>query len=155
MTTYKVMNLFEEQLRRISDGTRFKTKVVVTPSSVDEAGVVFKLSLLKTRIDTSCPATGRTRTIRFRLSVSGTAESMTGLEQACEAIEALDEYFIQDNLRLEEIVEGENSMTAIRKIPNTRITQRVSEDESFVPNPDSTDVQDVEDVRTITITVPK
>ena len=46
-------------------------------------------------------------------------------------------------------------MTAIRKIPNTRITQRVSEDESFVLNPDSTDVQDVEDVRTITITVPK
>ena len=79
---------------------------------------------------------------------------MTGLEQATEAIEKLDDYFIISNQRLEEIVTSENSMEAVRKIPNTRISQTISKEDSFVDVPDSTEVQDVEDVRYITITVP-
>ena len=67
-------------------------------------------------------------------------------------IEKLDDFFEQDSLRLEEIVEGENSMQIIRKIPNTRISQRISEEDSFLYNPDSTSVQDIQDDRMVTIT---
>ena len=70
-------------------------------------------------------------------------------------IEKLDDFFEQNNLRLEEIVEGTNSMQTIRKIPNTRILQRISQEDSFFSNPDSTDVQDVQDDRTVIITVPE
>lgn len=168
MTSYEVMNLFADQLRRnVADGAKYKTKVVVTPSSVDEAGVVVKLSLLKTtcsgRSIAGLPlarsafpmrAALGTRTLRLRVSVSGRAESMTGLEQALEAIENLDSYLASDSLRLEETVESENGMTSVRQIPDTRILQTVSEDDSFIDSPDSTAVQDVQDDRIITITVP-
>ena len=46
-------------------------------------------------------------------------------------------------------------MQTIRKIPNTRILQRISQEDSFFYNPDSTDVQDVQDDRTVIITVPE
>ena len=155
MKTYQVMTLFAEQLKRISNGKTYKTKFVVTPSSVKEAGIIFKVSLVKTRLGTSCPAMKRTRDIKIRLSVCGTAESMTGLEQACEAIETLDDFFEQSDLRLEEVIESANGMQVIRKIPNTRISQNVSPEDSFIDNPDSTDVQDVEDTRLVTITIPQ
>ena len=74
---------------------------------------------------------------------------------ATELIEKLDDFFEQNNLRLEEIVEGTNSMQTIRKIPDTRILQRISQEDSFFYNPDSTDVQDVQDDRTVIITVPE
>ena len=74
---------------------------------------------------------------------------------ATELIEKLDDFFEQNNLRLEVIVEGTNSMQTIRKIPNTRILQRISPEDSFFSNPDSTDVQDVQDDRTVIITVPE
>ena len=45
-------------------------------------------------------------------------------------------------------------MQAISKIPNTRIRQVVSPDDSFIDSPDSVAVQDIEDVRFIYITVP-
>lgn len=161
MTSYEVMELFADQLRRLSDGTTYKTKVVVTPSSVNEAGLVIKLSLVKTKLGRLAENKGpmlnptlKFRTVRMRLAVSGTAESMTGLKQACEAIEALDEFFIQPSLRLERIVESENGMTSVAKIPNTAIYQTVTEEDSFVANPDSTEVQDVEDVRIVNIIVP-
>ena len=154
MTSYKAMESFIAQLRRLSDGTTFKTKVVLTPSSIKESGLVYKVSLLKTWLDESTPAGKKTRYVKLRLAVCGTIESSTGLQQATEAIEKLDDYFTSQNLRLEETVESENSMTAIRKIPNTRLLQALSKEDSFVDVPDSTEVQDVEDVRTVTITVP-
>ena len=154
MTSYKAMELFAAQLRRLSDGTTFKTKVVLTPSSIKESGVIYKISLVKTWHDGSAPAAKNIRHVKLRLAVCGTIESMTGLEQATEAIEKLDDYFIISNQRLEEIVTGENSMEAVRKIPNTRFSQTISPEDSFVDVPDSTEVQDVEDVRYITLTVP-
>ena len=154
MTSYKAMELFTAQLRRLSDGTTFKTKVVLTPSSIKESGLVYKVSLLKTWLDESTPAGKKTRYVKLRLAVCGTIESSTGLQQATEAIEKLDDYFTSQNLRLEETVESKNSMTTIRKIPDTRILQSISKEDSFVDVPDSTEVQDVEDVRTVTITVP-
>lgn len=168
MNSYEVMNLFADQLRRnVTDGAKFRTKVVVTPSSVSEAGVVIKVSLLKTmrngqtvagmplaRAAFPLPAARGTMTLRFRVSVCGRAESMTGLEQALEAIERLDGYLSQQGLRLERADGDAGGAAAVRPVPNTRITQAVSAEDSFVPSPDSTAVQDVQDDRTVTITVP-
>lgn len=156
MKSYDVMTLFAQQLKRsIASSDECKTKVVITPSSVNEKGVVIKVSLLKTFPDKEYQAKSNARTVRLRVSVSGTVESQIGLKMATELIEKLDDFFEQDNLRLEEIVEGTNSMQTIRKIPNTRILHRISQEDSFFYNPDSTDVQDVQDDRTVIITVPE
>lgn len=153
MKSYDVMTLFAQQLERsIASSDECKTKVVITPSSVNEKGVVIKVSLLKTFPDRKYQAKSKSRSVRLRVSVSGTVESQTGLEMATGLIEKLDDFFEQDSLRLEEIVEGENSMQIIRKIPNTRIAQRISEEDSFLYNPDSTSVQDIQDDRMVTIT---
>ena len=153
MKSYDVMTLFAQQLERsIAFSDECKTKVVITPSSVNEKGVVIKVSLLKTYPDKEYQAKSKARSVRLRVSVCGTVESQTGLKMATGLIEKLDDFFEQDSLRLEEIVEGENSMQIIRKIPNTRILQRISEEDSFLYNPDSTSVQDVQDDRMVTIT---
>ena len=153
MKSYDVMTLFAQQLERsIASSDECKTKVVITPSSVNEKGVVIKVSLLKTFPDKEYQAKSKARSVRLRVSVCGTVESQTGLEMATGLIEKLDDFFEQDSLRLEEIVEGENSMQTIRKIPNTRIAQRISEEDSFLYNPDSTSVQDIQDDRMVTIT---
>ena len=156
MKSYDVMTLFAQQLERsIASSDECKTKVVITPSSVNEKGVVIKVSLLKTFPDKEFQAKSKARSVRLRVSVCGTVESQTGLKMATGLIEKLDDFFEQENLRLEEIVEGANSMQAVRKIPNTRITHQISKEDSFFSNPDSTDVQDVQDDRTVTITVPE
>lgn len=156
MKSYDVMTLFAQQLERsIASSDECKTKVVITPSSVNEKGVVIKISLLKTFPDMVFQARNHSRTVKLRVSVCGTVESQTGLKQAIQMIQSLDSYLFQDNLRLEEIVEGENSLQSVRKIPNTRITQQISNEDSFFTNPDSTDVQDVQDDRTVIITVPE
>lgn len=153
MKSYDVMTLFAQQLERsIASSDECKIKVVITPSSVNEKGVVIKVSLLKTFPDKEYQAKSKARSVRLRVSVSGTVESQTGLKMATGLIEKLDDFFEQDSLRLEEIVEGENSMQTIRKIPNTRIAQRISEEDSFLYNPDSTSVQDIQDDRMVTIT---
>lgn len=153
MKSYDVMTLFAQQLERsIASSDECKTKVVITPSSVNEKGVVIKVSLLKTFRDKEYQAKSKARSVRLRVSVCGTVESQTGLKMATGLIEKLDDFFEQDSLRLEEIVEGENSMQTIRKIPNTRIAQRISEEDSFLYNPDSTSVQDIQDDRMVTIT---
>lgn len=153
MKSYDVMTLFAQQLERsIASSDECKTKVVITPSSVNEKGVVIKVSLLKTFRDKEYQAKSKARSVRLRVSVCGTVESQTGLKMATVLIEKLDDFFEQDNLRLEEIMEGANSMQTIRKIPNTRIAQRISEEDSFLYNPDSTSVQDVQDDRMVTIT---
>ena len=156
MKSYDVMTLFAQQLERsIASSDECKTKVVITPSSVNEKGVVIKVSLLKTFPDKEYQAKSKARSVRLRVSVCGTVESQTGLKMATVLIEKLDDFFEQENLRLEEIVEGENSLQSVRKIPNTRITHRISKEDSFFSNPDSTDVQDVQDDRTVIITVPE
>ena len=156
MKSYDVMTLFAQQLKRsIASSDECKTKVVITPSSVNEKGVVIKVSLLKTYPDKEYQAKSNARSVRLRVSVSGTVESQTGLKMATGLIEKLDDFFEQDSLRLEEIVEGENSLRSVRKIPNSRITQQISKEDSFFSNPDSTDVQDVQDDRTVIITVPE
>ena len=156
MKSYDVMTLFAQQLERsIASSDECKTKVVIIPSSVNEKGVVIKVSLLKTFPDKEYQAKSKARSVRLRVSVCGTVESQTGLKMATGLIEKLDDFFEQDKLRLEEIVEGENSLQSVRKIPNTRITQQISKEDSFFSNPDSTDVQDVQDDRTVIITVPE
>ena len=156
MKSYDVMTLFAQQLERsIASSDECKTKVVITPSSVNEKGVVIKVSLLKTFPDKEYQAKSKARSVRLRVSVCGIVESQTGLKMATGLIEKLDDFFEQDSLRLEKIVEGENSMQSVRKIPNTRITQQISKEDSFFSNPDSTDVQDVQDDRTVIITVPE
>lgn len=154
MTSFRALRLFQEQISRLTGGSKFKTKVVLTPSSVKEAGLTIRLAILKSAKDTSTKAAKSTRTLKIRLNVSGQLESLTGLEQALEAIEKLDAYFATEDLRLEEVVEGENSMQSIRKIPDTRIRQVTSPDDSFIDSPDSIAVQDIEDVRYIYITIP-
>lgn len=157
MTSFDAMNLFAEQLKRnVANGKNYKTKVVVTPSSISEKGVVLKVSLLKTVPDQTYQAKSKQRTVRLRVQVAGRAESQTGLQQAVELIENLDKYLMSENLRLEEdkTVESSNGMQSFVKIPNTRIIQTLSSEDSFIDSPDSTSVQDVEDNRIIDITIP-
>lgn len=155
MTSFDAMNLFAEQLKRnVINGKKYKTKVVVTPSSVSEKGVILKVSLLKTVPDKTYQAKSKQRTVRLRVQVVGRAESQTGLQQAVELIENLDKYLESENLRLEEPIEASNGMQGFSKIPNTRITQTLSPEDSFIDSPDSTSVQDVEDNRIIDITIP-
>lgn len=154
MTSYEVMDLFAAQLRRnVADGETYRTKVVVTPSSISEKGVVIKVSLLKTTPGRTYQAKSRQRTVRLRVQVSGRAESQTGLRQAVELIESLDRFLLSGNLRLEEPVEAEDGTRGFARIPGTRIAQTLSPEDSFFDSPDSTSVQDVEDNRFVTITI--
>jgi len=151
LNSFDTLNAFAKQLERNIDGKGFHTKVVVTPSSIKETGVVIKVSLLKTYIQQNTQAARSSRTLRIRVSVAGTAESHTGLKQALCAIEELDEFFMRDDLRLE-VATDEG---CIRLVPNSRIIQTVSQEDSFIDSPDSTAVQDVQDDRFITITIPQ
>jgi len=151
LNSFEAMNTFALQLQRHVNGSGFATKVVVTPSSVNEKGLVIKVSLLKTFIESRPPAAQASRTLRIRVSVAGTAESMTGLKQAVGAIEALDRYLASPGLRLE----TEDGSGAIHGVPNSRILQEISPEDSFMDSPDSIAVQDVQDDRIITITIPE
>ena len=147
LNSFDALNAFAKQLERNISGEGFHTKVVVTPSSVNEKGVVIKVSLLKTFVQANPPAARSSRTLRVRVSVAGAAESMTGLKQAVEAIEAVDSFMLSPNLRLE-TEDGTG-------IPNSRIIQSISEEDSFIDSPDSTAVQDVQDDRIVIITIPE
>jgi len=146
LNSFEALNAFAKQLERHIGGEGFHTKVVVTPSSVNEKGVVIKVSLLKTFIQPEPPAGRFNRTIRVRVSVAGTLTSITGLKQATEAIEAIDNYLLLANLRLE-TEDGQG-------VPNSRITQTINKEDSFVDNPDLTALQDVQDDRFVLITFP-
>jgi len=147
LNSFEALNAFAKQLERNIGGKSFHTKVVVTPSSINEKGVVIKVSLLKTFIQNMPQAARLNRTLRIRVSVAGAAESMTGLKQALEAVESVDRYLMTPGLRLE-TERGD-------KIPNSRIIQTVSPEDSFIDSPDSTAVQDVQDDRVVTITLPQ
>jgi len=151
LTSYEALEMFAKQLERnVSSTSSFKTKVVITPSSIEEAGVIIKVSLLKTFIPDAVPAAKKSRTLRVRVTVKGRAESMTGLKQATEAIEALDDFLIKGaSLRLETMEDW-----GPRAIPNSRITQQITEEDSFIDSPDSIKVQDVQDDRIVIITFP-
>jgi hypothetical protein len=151
LNSFEALNAFAKQLERSISGGDFHTKVVVTPSSVNERGVVIKVSLLKTFIEASPPAARSSRTLRLRVSVAGTAESMTGLKQALSAIEALDGFLLSPDLRLE-TTDGSGAPVGI---PNSRIRQAISQEDSFFDSPDSIAVQEVQDDRIIIITIPQ
>jgi hypothetical protein len=151
LSSFEALNAFAAQLERHIASEKFHTKVVVTPSSVDEQGMAIKVSLLKSYIQTVPKMIRASRMLRVRVSVAGTAESMTGLEQALDAVEALDRYFVLPGLRLE----AETGDGKITGVPNSRIVQTLSQEDSFIDNPDSTEVQDVQDDRIITITIPE
>jgi len=145
LNSFDALNAFAKQLERHIGGDEFHTKVVVTPSSVNEKGVVIKVNLLKTFIQPVPMSARSSRTLRVRVSVAGTAESMTGLRQALEAVEAVDRYMLSPDLRLE-TEDGTG-------IPNSRIIQSISEEDSFIDSPDSISMQDVQDDRIVIITI--
>ncbi len=146
MLSYRALELFHKQLERHISSDSFATKVVMLPSSVDEKGLTIQLAAQKVRRQ-AVPAGVRTsRFLKVRVSVKGTAESLTGLAQAIGCIDALDDYLGMGDLHLED--------ESGSQIPNTRVVQRVSDEDSFLDSPDSTDVQDVEDVRMVEITFP-
>jgi hypothetical protein len=149
LNSFEALRSFAAQLERNISSEKFHTKVVVTPSAVHEKGLVIKVSLLKSFIQTEPRLIHASRMLRVRVSVAGTAESMTGLEQALDAVEALDRYLVSQDLRLE--VENEHGVFGVS---NSRIIQTISQEDSFIDNPDSTEVQDVQDDRIVTITIP-
>lgn len=148
MNSFEVMNLFAAQVKRHLPAET-KAKIIITPSSVKEKGVTVRISLLKTSLGMQPPAARNIRTARLRLQVSGTAESATGLKQAVEMIEAVDRY-LKEPRTLEREEKTEEGVKII-PVPNTRILQQVSLEDSFVSSPDSIEVQDVDDNRIITI----
>jgi hypothetical protein len=150
LNSFDALRAFAGQLERHIVSEQFHTKVVITPSAVDEEGMVIKVSLLKSYIQTVPRMIHASRMLRVRVSVAGTAESLTGMEQALEAIEALDRFLVSENLRLEVEEAGE-----IFSVPNSRILQDISQEDSFFNSPDSTEVQEIQDDRIITITIPE
>ena len=149
LNSYNALNAFAKQLERNISSDDFHTKVVITPSSVNEKGIVIKVSLLKTYLEQEPRGIHNTRMLRVRVSVSGSAESMTGLEQALSAIETLDRYLATPHLRLE-TDDGELQLT--KGVPDSRILQTISQEDSFIDSPDSTNVQSVQDERIVIIT---
>jgi hypothetical protein len=152
LNSFEALNAFAAQLERHVKGG-FHTKVTVTPSQKKKKGMSIKVSLLKSYIQTDPRGICASRTLRIRVSVAGTAESTAGLEQALEAIEALDRYLISPNLRLE-AADAANA-GAVTKVPNSRIIQAISQEDSFIDSPDSTAVQEVQDDRIVIITIPE
>lgn len=148
MNSYEAMNLFAAQIKRHLPAET-NAKIIITPSSVKEKGVTVRISLLKTSLGMQPPAARNIRTARLRLQVSGTAESATGLKQAVEMIEAVDRY-LKEPRTLEREEKTEEGVKIV-PVANTRILQQVSLEDSFVSSPDSTEVQDVDDNRIITI----
>ena len=144
MKTIDALNFFIAQLSRgISLGDD-KTKVVLTPSSIAEKGLVIKVGLKKTYLSAQTQVRS-TRMLKIRIAVAGSIESITGLSQAVNAIEAIDTY-----LEKPRNLENESG----EPIADTRILQTVFQEDSFIDSPDSTDVQDALDERLITITIP-
>jgi hypothetical protein len=150
LNSFEALNAFAAQLERHVTSEKFHTKVVITPSAVNEKGLVIKVSLLKSSLQTVPRMIHASRMLRVRVSVAGTAESLTGMEQALDAIEALDRYLVSEDLRLETEKDGE-----IYFVPNSRIVQEISQEDSFFDSPDSTEVQEIQDHRIITITIPQ
>lgn len=145
MRTMEALTLFIAQLERDLSFGDDKTKVVLTPASIDEKGLVIKVGLKKTYLSAQTQGVRSTRILKIRLAISGSIESLTGLSQAINAIEAIDTY-----LEKPRNLENESG----DQIADTRIIQTVSQEDSFIDSPDSTERQDALDERLITITIP-
>lgn len=115
LTSYDVFELFSSQLENATG-----EKVVLTPSSINEKGIVLKTSLLKTFQPALPRGTLATRTARIRVSVCGRAESLTGLRLAAETIEKLDRYLNSERGKRLEDRDGV-------PVPNSRITTLIQE----------------------------
>lgn len=133
MTAYEAMTLFAEQLKRNTT-----LKVVLAPASLKEKGVHVSVAMRKTHDVSRRPNTRQV--VKLRLAVDGTAESQKGLELVMAGIEEINEY-----LKRSRNLEDATGLP----IPNTRIMQRLSEDDSVLDNPDGTAVQDILDERTV------
>lgn len=149
-----VVMVADQILRNVANGKKYKTKVVVTPTAVSEGGVIVKVSALNSTLDTRSQASSRTRTVRVRVSVCGRVESHTGLAQAMELIEKLDRYFNSPEGKRLERSRKNGKELVFEPVPNTRIVQAISPEDSFIDSPDSTAVQDIQDDRILTITIP-
>lgn len=149
-----VVMVADQILRNVANGKKYKTKVVVTPTAVSEGGVIVKVSALNSTLDTRSQASSKTRTVRVRVSVSGRVESHTGLAQAMELIEKLDRYFNSPEGKRLERSKKDGKNLVFEPVPNTRIIQSLSAEDSFIDSPDSTAVQDIQDDRILTITIP-
>lgn len=149
-----VVMVADQILRNVANGKKYKTKVVVTPTAVSEGGVIVKVSALNSTLDTRSQASSKTRTVRVRVSVCGRVESHTGLAQAMELIEKLDRYFNSPEGKRLERSKKDGKNLVFEPVPNTRIVQSLSSEDSFIDSPDSTAVQDIQDDRILTITIP-
>ena len=151
-----VVMVADQILRNVANGKKYKTKVVVTPTAISEGGIIVKVSVLKTTPDPRSVSQARPRIVRVRVSVCGRVESHTALAQAMELIEKLDRYFNSpEGKRLERSRKYKDSKALIfEPVPNTRIIQSISDEDSFIDSPDSTAVQDIQDDRILTITIP-
>jgi hypothetical protein len=149
MNSYEAFTLVYHQLKRHITGDDFATRIVMAPSSFSGKGVHMQVAILKTyKQQTPNMGAKPSRMLRVRLAVKGSAESPRGLEMALSLIDQLDDYLDDRSIRLER---NDDDGTPI---PNTRIVQTVSPEDSFLDAVDSTSVQDVEDVRTLVITIP-
>lgn len=149
-----VVMVADQILRNVANGKKYKTKVVVTPTAVSEGGVIVKVSALNSTLDTRSQASSKTRTVRVRVSVCGRVESHTGLAQAMELIEKLDRYFNSPEGKRLERSKKDGKNLVFEPVPNTRIIQSLSAEDSFIDSPDSNAVQDIQDDRILTITIP-
>lgn len=149
-----VVMVADQILRNVANGKKYKTKVVVTPTAVSEGGVIVKVSALNSTLDTRSQSSSKTRTVRVRVSVCGRVESHTGLAQAMELIEKLDRYFNSPEGKRLERSKKDGKNLVFEPVPNTRIIQSLSAEDSFIDSPDSTAVQDIQDDRILTITIP-
>lgn len=149
-----VVMVADQILRNVANGKKYKTKVVVTPTAVSEGGVIVKVSVLNSTLDTRSQSSSKTRTVRVRVSVCGRVESHTGLAQAMELIEKLDRYFNSPEGKRLERSKKDGKNLVFEPVPNTRIVQSLSAEDSFIDSPDSTAVQDIQDDRILTITIP-
>lgn len=149
-----VVMVADQILRNVANGKKYKTKVVVTPTAVSEGGVIVKVSALNSTLDTRSQSSSKTRTVRVRVSVCGRVESHTGLAQAMELIEKLDRYFNSPEGKRLERSKKDGKNLVFEPVPNTRIVQSLSAEDSFIDSPDSTAVQDIQDDRILTITIP-
>lgn len=136
---FDAMNLFAAQLER-----HITEKVVLLPTALDEAGVTVRVSMRKTYLSNERNAPRKTRVVKMRLAVEGSVEAQEGLKLALNAMEEIDAYL--DNIQSIRLEDAEGI-----PIPDTRFTETISEDDSFLPSPDSTNVQDALDERLITL----
>lgn len=149
-----VVMVADQILRNVANGKKYKTKVVVTPTAISEGGVIVKVSVLKTTPDPRSVSQARPRIVRVRVSVCGRVESHTALAQAMELIEKLDRYFNSPEGKRLERSRKDGKALIFEPVPNTRIIQSISDEDSFIDSPDSTAVQDIQDERILTITIP-